>query len=282
MKVFMSWSGSRSKAAAELLHDWIKCVIQATRPWISTRGIDRGALWFSEIHNELKETTVGIICLTKENKAAPWILFEAGALAKGLTTNRVCTFLVDLAPNDIQDPLAQFNHTLPNRESVWNLVVTLNACVDGQALEARILEQVFSTYWPEFERRFAEIESTYPAVTLIPDRNEKDLLGEILNVTRGLEKRMRQIETSAYPKLSIRERANERILRSREHRLNGVPLSNSDHIHLVQLRDAIKAGMPYDSFMEFARSIGLTAEEIRQFMEDPSIVRTYPDEKLGN
>jgi hypothetical protein len=282
MKVFMSWSGSRSKAAAELLHDWIKCVIQATRPWISTRGIDRGALWFSEIHNELKDTTVGIICLTKENKVAPWILFEAGALAKGLTTNRVCTFLVDLTPNDIQDPLAQFNHTLPNRESVWNLVVTLNACVDSQALEPRILEQVFSTYWPEFERRFAEIENNYPAVTIIPDRDEKELLGEILNITRGLEKRMRQIETTTYSNSSVKQRINDRILRSREHRLNGVPLSDSEYRELVQLRDSAKSGMPYDSLVEFARSAGLTVEDLTKFMEDPSIVRTYPDEKLAN
>ena len=34
MKVFMSWSGTRSKATAELLCDWTKCVIQALRPWI--------------------------------------------------------------------------------------------------------------------------------------------------------------------------------------------------------------------------------------------------------
>ena len=94
MKVFMSWSGARSRAAAELLSNWTKCVIQATQPWISTRGIDRGALWFSSINDELKDTTVGIVCLTHENKNKPWILFEAGALAKGLANSRVCTFLV--------------------------------------------------------------------------------------------------------------------------------------------------------------------------------------------
>ncbi len=46
MKIFVSWSGKRSKAVAELMSDWLKCVIQASQPWISTRDIDRGAIWF--------------------------------------------------------------------------------------------------------------------------------------------------------------------------------------------------------------------------------------------
>ncbi|EFD2076446.1 toll-Interleukin receptor, partial [Escherichia coli] len=29
MKVFISWSGQRSQAVAELISDWLKCVIQA-------------------------------------------------------------------------------------------------------------------------------------------------------------------------------------------------------------------------------------------------------------
>ena len=88
MKVFISWSGERSKQVAEVLNDWIQCVIQAVDPWMSSKDIDRGALWFSEITDQLANTSIGIICLTKENKTKPWILFEAGALAKGLSSSR--------------------------------------------------------------------------------------------------------------------------------------------------------------------------------------------------
>jgi len=118
MKVFISWSGERSKQVAELLNDWIQCVIQAASPWMSSKDIDRGALWFSEINDQLANTCVGIICLTQQNKNKPWILFESGALAKGITSNRVCTFLIDLQPTDIENPLAQFNATVPTKESV--------------------------------------------------------------------------------------------------------------------------------------------------------------------
>jgi hypothetical protein len=194
MKVFISWSGPRSKATAELLSDWVKCVIQATRPWISTRDIDRGALWFSEISDQLKDTTVGIVCLTQENKNRPWILFEAGALAKGLSSNRVCTFLVDLKPADLEDPLAQFNHTLPDKDGVWSLVRTLNTCLSNAGLDERILEQVFATYWGQFEDRFKLLLKQFPPTEKTEPRSEKNLLSEILENTRMLSHRIRSIE----------------------------------------------------------------------------------------
>lgn len=194
MKVFMSWSGQRSKLTAELLHGWIKCVIQAAQPWISSKGIERGAMWFSEINNELKDTTIGIVCLTQENKNAPWILFEAGALTKGLASNRVCTFLVDLEPADLQPPLGQFNHTFPTRDSMWSLVTTLNNGLDGNRLDIVVLERVFNTYWPQFETDFKRILDSVPQETVVVPREEKDILGEILEITRNMSKRIRTLE----------------------------------------------------------------------------------------
>lgn len=196
MKVFVSWSGDRSRAVAEIMSDWIKCVLQATRPWISTRDIDRGALWFSEIGDQLQETTIGIICLTQENKNRPWILFEAGALAKGLSSSRVCTFLIDLKSSDLEDPLAQFNHTFPNRSSMWSLLLTLNNSLDSQRLEDKILGQVFDTYWPQFEQRFQEaLEKNLPGEVPAP-RSEESILGEILENTRLLSSRVKNLEAS--------------------------------------------------------------------------------------
>lgn len=195
MKVFISWSGPRSRAVAELLNDWIKCVLQATRPWLSTRDIDRGALWFSEIHDQLKDTSVGIVCLTQANRDRPWILFEAGALAKGLSSNRVCTFLVDLKPADLENPLAQFNHTMPDRGSVWELVRTLNNCLSSDALDERILEQVFDTYWGQFASKFDMILSEHPESEKSEPRPKEDILAEILDNTRHLQSRLRRLES---------------------------------------------------------------------------------------
>ncbi|MDR8105520.1 toll/interleukin-1 receptor domain-containing protein [Burkholderia cenocepacia] len=197
MKIFISWSGARSKAVAEVLDEWIKCVIQAARPWVSTQNIDRGAIWFNEIQTQLQDTSIGIVCLTNENKNKPWILFESGALAKGLSASRVCTFLVDLYPADVENPLAQFNHTLPDQESMWQLVRTLNSCLPAdQMLSHQVLERTFLTYWPQFTNEFRQaLDDNGPAVD-IPERAEKDILSEILENTRSLSNRVNTIETS--------------------------------------------------------------------------------------
>ncbi|EHU0329683.1 toll/interleukin-1 receptor domain-containing protein [Vibrio anguillarum] len=194
MNVFLSWSGDRSKAVAELLDSWLQCVIQAVDPWMSSKDIDRGSLWFSEINDQLQNTTIGIICLTQENKNKPWILFEAGALAKGLSNSRVCTFLIDLEPTDVGTPLSQFNHTFPSQDGLWELVRTLNNSLKDKGLKEKTLELVFETYWPKFESEFNEILNMTPQAGEAHKRSEDEILLEILNSTRSMERRIRSIE----------------------------------------------------------------------------------------
>jgi hypothetical protein len=196
MKVFISWSGDRSKQVAELLDDWIQCVIQAVDPWMSSKDIDRGALWFTEISDQLSNTSVGIVCLTKENKDKPWILFESGALAKGLSSNRVCTFLIDLSPTDLENPLAQFNHTFPTRDSVWELVRTINLTLKEKALKESILEKVFDTYWSQFEDDFKRIIETTPVTEITAKRKDNDIMLDVLSTVRLLDRRLRSIESN--------------------------------------------------------------------------------------
>ncbi len=196
MKVFISWSGDRSKKVAELLDDWIQCVIQSVNPWMSSKDIDRGALWFPEIADQLANTSIGIVCLTMENKNKPWILFESGALAKGLTSNRVCTFLIDLQPTDLENPLAQFNHTFPVKESIRELVRTINLNLKENSLSDSVLLRVFETYWPQFEQEFARIINTTPAVDVKEERNENEIILEVLSTVRTLDKRLRTIEST--------------------------------------------------------------------------------------
>src|SRR6266700_7074493 len=109
MNVFISWSGSRSRAVAEALSEWLRKVIQVVEPWISI-DIEKGARWSPEIAERLEHSNVGIFCLTRDNLAAPWILFEAGAISKKKGAH-VCTFLLDLQAADVEPPLGQFQHT---------------------------------------------------------------------------------------------------------------------------------------------------------------------------
>ncbi|WNJ95571.1 toll/interleukin-1 receptor domain-containing protein [Vibrio ruber] len=207
MKVFISWSGERSRAVADLLDDWIQCVLQAATPWMSSKDIDRGSLWFSEITDQLKDTKIGIVCLTKANREKPWILFESGALAKGLSSSRVCTFLIDLESTDVSNPLAQFNHTTPDKDGVYELIRTLNSALGDQALREKVLERVFDTYWPQFEIKFDQIIGEHDDEDQVPERSEESILTEVLRTVRGMDRRIRNLEK---PQSSIFE--SERLL----------------------------------------------------------------------
>jgi hypothetical protein len=89
--VFISWSGKRSKSAAQSLYDWLPLVLQSVRPWMSEEDIQKGSRGLDEIGRALEGIKIGVICLAPENLTAPWILYEAGALSKTLDAKtRVC------------------------------------------------------------------------------------------------------------------------------------------------------------------------------------------------
>src|SRR5260221_2046911 len=100
MGVFISWSGKNTKSymVAEALRRWLEQVVQGCNPWVSSLDIDAGERWGTELFTQLDKHHVGIICVTKENQAQPWLNFEAGALAKQLKgekadESRVCPLL---------------------------------------------------------------------------------------------------------------------------------------------------------------------------------------------
>jgi TIR domain len=108
MKIFISWSGERSEALATALKEWLPLVLHYAEPWLSRSDIDAGGRWGVEIAKELEACNFGIICITRENRDAPWILFEAGALAKSMQDGKVIPLLLDLDKKEISGPLAQF------------------------------------------------------------------------------------------------------------------------------------------------------------------------------
>jgi hypothetical protein len=239
MKVFISWSGERSKQVAELLNDWIQCVIQAVSPWMSSKDIDRGALWFTQITDQLANTSIGIVCLTKENKNKPWILFESGALAKGLSSNRVCTFLIDLVPTDLKNPLAQFNHTLPTRNGVWELVRTISSSSKDNALNESVLLKVFSTYWPQFENEFGSIIKDTPEEEIVEERKDNDIILEVLTTVRTLDKRLRNIES---------EQEHSKILLTESRSLLKSDVYEK-YLKTKQLHEQHKGEKPFEDFV---------------------------------
>jgi len=195
MNVFISWSGERSKAVAGFLRDWLKDVIQALDPWISA-DIDKGERWSEAVRQALEKSATGIICVTSENLNAPWLLFEAGALSK--STTHVFTFLTGLRPEEVSHPLGQFQHTLPQKEDVRQLLSSMNRLIGGaggKQLEEHVLEKAFEKNWPAFEEFMRKLPARQEKAP--EKRSVDDMMAEVLENTRRMQRDIEQQRIAA-------------------------------------------------------------------------------------
>lgn len=189
MIVFISWSGARSRFIAETLRTWLKDVMQVLEPWVSTEDIRQGARWNLEVARKLEEAKFGIICLTRENLSEPWILFEAGALAKTLDKSLVCPYLFDLKPTELKGPLIQFQAARAIESDTRKLVHSLNKALGENILPHEQVDRAFTKWWPDLENTLRITpESRAPLAEL---RSDRELLEEILD-------RVRQTSTDVY------------------------------------------------------------------------------------
>jgi hypothetical protein len=192
MKVFISWSGEISHKMAQALADWLPNVIQAVKPFLSSEDIQKGARWFNEIGGQLADTNFGVLCLTRANLTAPWILFEAGALSKQLSVARVVPLLIDLKPADLTPPLSQFNAvSAPTKDEMEKLLKAMNGALADDKLTEQQLSKAFAREWPELEARVKAIEEAAQRAPQAaqPRRSTHDMIEEILELTRAAARR---------------------------------------------------------------------------------------------
>lgn len=188
LRVFISWSGDRSKEAAQALREWLPSVLQNVKPYFTPDDIEKGSRWGGEIRGELEASDFGIICLTQENLAAPWILFEAGALSK-LDKSRVAPILLGVEPADVSGPLGQLQLTRFSKDECLKLLTALNRALGELGLEQPVLASVFERWWPELEAKIKKALSSNVPRQSTKRRPERDILEEVLERVRVLQMR---------------------------------------------------------------------------------------------
>ena len=188
MKVFLSWSGEASKQIAAKLYDWLPMVIQSVQPYMSSESIEKGTRWASSISGELEDTSVGIVILTAENLKAPWIYFEAGALAKAVGDSRLAPLLCGLKPSDIGTPLSQFQVTVFNKTDVLKLLKSINASAGDDALPDARLEKMHNALWDDLQQEIdpliPEAGSASAAAAKSQANDSSKILEELLVLAR--------------------------------------------------------------------------------------------------
>src|SRR5579871_1905939 len=116
MKIFISWSGERSREVAQALKESLPLILQYVDAFLSADDIDKGARWSGEIAAKLDACHYGVVCLTPENLDSAWIHFEAGALSKSVSAARVAPLLLELKKSEVTGPLSQFQLTPATKE----------------------------------------------------------------------------------------------------------------------------------------------------------------------
>jgi hypothetical protein len=183
VKIFISWSGEESRYVADALKNFIGDMFSdAVKAWISSSDIMPGVRWATELAGELANSQFGILCITRNNAKSSWILFEAGALAKQLEVARVVPYLIDMRPADLEFPLAQFQSVEANELGTRMLMQSISNAQVLPLAEGRF-NRAFERWWPDFRQAIDNLPKA-PG-TADPVRTERDILGEILDISRS-------------------------------------------------------------------------------------------------
>lgn len=184
MQVFISWSKESSQRFAEVLRRWLPVVNQQLNPWVSRFDIAKGQHWATELWAKLEGMNEGLICVTAQNKAEPWLNFESGALTRSLGKGRVQPLLFGIEPADVTGPLGLFQSTAAtDHDDMLSLLVSLNSRC-AAPLDPRRLEESLDRAWDDYLAEVRVIEND-PA-SAADARSPEDMVRETLELVRDL------------------------------------------------------------------------------------------------
>ena len=187
MRIFLSWSGDRSKYLAKCFKDWLPNVLQYVEPYMSEKDIKLGERWGKSIEENLRCNDFGLVFITPENIDAPWINFEAGALSKSLQS-RLVPILYDTQVTILNNgPLKQFQSSKEvSKESIKQLILDINEFAEEtERLKEERLESAFEKWWEDLEENLNKTpENTEDKEQKIPSNEE--MLNVILHEIKNL------------------------------------------------------------------------------------------------
>lgn len=188
MKLFISWSGEKSKQVAIAFKDWLPSMIQAVEPFVSSEDVEKGTRGINRVFKELQNSNFGLLCFTKENPENPWILFEAGALSKMVDQeNYVAPFLFGIDHDEIPAPIKEFQYTCFEREDIWKLVRVINKACGEEGRPEENLKKTFEYLYPVLERDLNMIKDRLDEI-ISADTFTPEACGKIIAVALNTKK----------------------------------------------------------------------------------------------
>jgi len=176
-KVLISWSGDTSKEYAACLNKWLPATLQTVEPYFSPEDIEKGSIWFQDLHGTLKECSTAIFVITPESLDKPWLMFELGAVATKVGTSKAIPILFDVSIENIKPPLSLFNVAPFSREEILKVLNAINGSCDDQ-LPDETIRRTFQWSWEELEREIEAIRNRVPK-QVPPRRSDSEILRDM-------------------------------------------------------------------------------------------------------
>lgn len=153
-KIFLCWSKFRSRSIATAWAKLLPEIINGVEPILSTE-FQKGKEWSRLLRRDLDEARTGIVFLTPENVNAPWIHFEAGALARALGNHDgdVFTYIYGFDPGKLAGPLSAYHSTVATKVDTQRLVHDLCAALKRKPPD----ETAYSAWWVKLEKALDNI-----------------------------------------------------------------------------------------------------------------------------
>lgn len=187
-RIFVSWSKSPSKEIAAIVKELLTNVLDAVDVWVSDVDLVPGSRPMPAIHENLRSADAGVLVITRENQSNPWINYEAGVLAQGISdgANLVIPLLIDSTNStDITGPLADLYNVAFTEDDLRKVVKSL-ALASGTDVPNALKR--FTWAWDETEAKFLlAMAQAQVSVNGKKGRSDSEKIDEILERLRRLE-----------------------------------------------------------------------------------------------
>ncbi|WP_407107284.1 TIR domain-containing protein [Rhodococcus aetherivorans] len=182
--IFISWSGPLANAVAKVFREWLPEMFDDVDPWMSSDSIQAGSRWLYDITEKLQKSAFGIVVTTLENKNAPWLNYEAGAISGVLTGDaysRVTPVTVDFDDkSELPTTLNQYQTVSLDEPGLQKLFLSIATALQK---DPGVTTSRFRSTWPRFEQMLSTAKSVRHSS---PHRPQNEKIDEILNLVRTL------------------------------------------------------------------------------------------------
>lgn len=181
--LFLSWEGEESKCIAIQFKKLMEGVFYpALNAYMSAVDAPLGKRGVEDLSRQLSECNYGVCLVNKENARAPWIHYEAGAIAKENPISRLIVLLLDNDPGCIEGtPLQDFKYCFLSYDGILEIVETMiDIC--GLSGNKEIFIDRLKGKWSEFETQCKNISSEIQTKGNNPEKTEMDNLDPIMHM----------------------------------------------------------------------------------------------------